>query len=386
MSDKYLQEELDRLEASGNYRRLVPAEHFGCEVETGGRRMLNLSSNDYLGLASDLELRREFLDSLHPEDFRMGSSSSRSLSGEFPVCGLVERRLAQMFGKEAALVFNSGYHMNLGILPAIVGKDTLIVADKLVHASIIDGIRLSGAPFSRFRHNNMEHLGNILEREHAGYRQIIIVVESVYSMDGDMADLKSICGFRQRYDNVSVYVDEAHAFGVYGPSGTGLAAALGCAADIDYLCGTFGKALGSVGGFVACSGVVREFLINRMRPFIYSTALPPLNWMWTGFLLEKLPDMDSRREHLACISAMLRKAVSDAGYPMPSDSHIVPVLIGDTVETVRKAAALRAKGFFVLPVRPPTVPEGSSRLRFSLTADMTEDAVSSLIKALEDEM
>ena len=193
MTDRYFQEELDRLEAAGNYRRLMPAEHSGCDVVIGGRRMLDLSSNDYLGLAADIGLRKEFMAGLSPENFQMSSSSSRSLSGDFPVHEQVERKLAAMFGREAALVFNSGYHMNIGILPAIAGKDTLIVADKLVHASLIDGIRLSGAPFCRFRHNNTEHLEAVLSREHGKYRQIIIVVESVYSMDGDRADLERIC-------------------------------------------------------------------------------------------------------------------------------------------------------------------------------------------------
>ncbi len=163
MNDRYFQEELDRLESAGNYRRLMPAEHSGCDVVIGGRRMLDLSSNDYLGLAADIGLRKEFMAGLSPENFQMSSSSSRSLSGDFPVHEQVERQLAAMFGREAALVFNSGYHMNIGILPAIAGKDTLIVADKLVHASLIDGIRLSGAPFCRFRHNNTEQLETMLK-------------------------------------------------------------------------------------------------------------------------------------------------------------------------------------------------------------------------------
>ena len=386
MTDRYFQEELDRLESAGNYRRLVPAEHSGCDVIIDGRRMLDLSSNDYLGLAADIGFRKEFMAGLSPENFQMSSSSSRSLSGDFPVHEQVERKLAAMFGREAALVFNSGYHMNIGILPAIAGKDTLIVADKLVHASLIDGIRLSGAPFCRFRHNNTEHLEAVLSREHGKYRQIIVVVESVYSMDGDRADLERICRLKDIYDNVSVYVDEAHAFGVMGETGLGLAEELNCLADIDYICGTFGKALGSVGGFIVCSATVRKYLINRMRPFIFSTALPPLNWMWTSWLLDRLPAMKPLRSHLASVSAVLRDALVSYGLEMPSDTHIVPVITGESSRAVSLAGRLQDKGFFVLPVRPPTVPEGSSRLRLSLTANMSPDRIESLVKVLEDEM
>ena len=282
--------ELEHLRAVGNLRSLHPLEHDGSYVLQHGRRMLNLSSNDYLGLASDKGLRAAFLDRLTPENFLMSASSSRLLAGDFPICGQVEELLAGMYGKEAALVFNSGYHMNVGILPALAGNNTLIVADKLVHASLIDGIRLSKAAFCRFRHGDMEQLDMILERSHAKYRQIIVAVESVYSMDGDKAYLPQICDMKRHYGNVFIYVDEAHAFGVLGENGLGLAEEQGCIHDLDYICGTFGKALASVGGFIVCSRVASEYLVNRMRPFIYSTALPPLNWMWTLFLLRQLKE------------------------------------------------------------------------------------------------
>ena len=372
--------ELERLHAAGDLRCLQPLEHDGPYVWHGGRKMLNLSSNDYLGLAAERELREEFLAGLSADNLLMSASSSRLLSGDFPVCGEVERLLAGMYGKEAALVFNSGYHMNVGILSAIAGKDTLIVADKLVHASLIDGMRLSQAAFCRFRHGDMDQLEMILGRSHSRYRQIIVAVESVYSMDGDKACLPQLCVLKHRYGNVSVYVDEAHAFGVLGGRGLGLAEEQGCIGDVDYLCGTFGKALGSVGGFVACSRVVREYLVNRMRPFIYSTALPPLNWLWTLFLLRRLPGMDARRRHLAALSAALRGALQAAGFPSLSGTHIVPLLAGGSNASIRWAEVLQRRGFYVLPVRPPTVPEGTARLRFSLTAGMHMENVNSLVR------
>lgn len=372
--------ELEYLRAVGNLRSLHPLEHDGPYVLQHGRRMLNLSSNDYLGLASDEGLRAAFLDRLTPENFLMSASSSRLLAGDFPICGQVEELLAGMYGKEAALVFNSGYHMNVGILPALAGNNTLIVADKLVHASLIDGIRLSKAAFCRFRHGNMEQLDMILERSHAKYRQIIVAVESVYSMDGDKACLPQICDMKRHYGNVFIYVDEAHAFGVLGENGLGLAEEQGCIHDLDYICGTFGKALASVGGFIVCSRVAREYLVNRMRPFIYSTALPPLNWMWTLFLLRQLKDMKMRRRHLANLSAVLREALRDAGTMPLSSTHIVPLLAGESNQAARWAEQLQSRGFYVLPVRPPTVPEGTARLRFSLAASMKGKEIDNLVQ------
>lgn len=384
MTEQYLKDELAGIEASGNSRHLLPAVHDGCEVIIGGKRMLNLSSNDYLGLGADKTLRAEFLSGLDPENLFMASSSSRLLSGEFPIYGQVEARLAGMFGKVAALVFNSGYHMNLGILPALALDDTLIVADKLVHASIIDGIRLSGVQYCRFRHNDIAQLEHILERSHARFARIIIVVESLYSMDGDTADLTSLCSLKEKYGNVLLYVDEAHAFGVFGENGLGLAEEQGCIGQIDILCGTFGKALGSMGGFVVCSSTVRDILVNRMRPFIFSTALPPLNWMWTAFLLDRMSGMKNRRVHLSAISGQLRKTMTDMGFKMLSESHIIPWVIGDSQAAVRLAEALRDHGFYALPVRPPTVPPGTSRIRFSLTANMSDEHIRSLAVALKE--
>lgn len=383
MEEQYLKDELSRIGAAGNLRHLTPAQHDDCEVIIDGRRMLNLSSNDYLGLGADKSLRKEFLDQLNPENLYMSSSSSRLLSGEFPIYGQVEKKLAEMFGKEAALVFNSGYHMNLGILPALTMGNTLIVADKLVHASIIDGIRLSGAEYCRFRHNDFSRLENILERDHGRFDRIIVVIESVYSMDGDTADLQLICRLKEQYGNVLIYVDEAHAFGVFGENGLGLAEVQGCLQQIDIICGTFGKALASMGGFIVCSNAVREILVNRMRPFIFSTALPPVNWMWTAFLLDRMPEMKALRMHLSDISTRLRNKLVDKGFRMISESQIIPLVIGDSEAAVKLAQALRDRGFYALPVRPPTVPAGTSRIRFSLTANMSDQHIEALAEAID---
>lgn len=377
-----LQAELQQLEARQNLRRLPRAEHCGKTLQTEGRAMLNLSSNDYLGLATDEALRMEFLQTLTPENFLPSASSARLLTGNFPAHEALEQELAHRFGRESALVFNSGYHMNLGILPAVCDARSLILADKLVHASLIDGIRLSGARCIRFRHNHYDQLEQLLERHHRDYERIVVVTESLFSMDGDEADLRRLVALKHRYPNVLLYVDEAHAIGVRGPHGLGCAEEQGCLADIDFLCGTFGKALASVGGYIVCSQLVRDYLVNRMRPFIFTTALPPVNLQWTLFLFRQLDRWSDARAHLQRLSNRLATALRERGYDCPSTSHILPLTVGESEAAVRKALELQRKGFYVLPVRPPTVPEGTSRLRLSLTAALTDEEIDRLIAAL----
>lgn len=376
------EKELTLLEDKNNLRRLPVVRHSGREVEVNGNVMLNLSSNDYLGLAAHLPLRTEFLHSLTPETFLPSSSSSRLLTGNFDIYTRLEEVLARMFKKESALVFNSGYHMNTGILPAMSDARTLIIADKLVHASIIDGIRLSAAKCIRYRHNHYEQLEQLLASHHAGYDKIIIVTESIFSMDGDEADLRRLVTLKRQYNNVLLYVDEAHGVGVRGAHGLGCAEEQDCVADIDFLCGTFGKALASVGGYIVCSRTIRDYLVNKMRTLIFTTALPPVNLMWTLFVLEHLDSFNIQRQQLQQISSLLKAALIKKGYDCPSSSHILPMTLGDSGETVLKAEALQRKGFYALPVRPPTVPDGTSRIRFSLTAAITEEEIRNLIEAL----
>lgn len=381
-SIEHMKQELLELEKHSNLRRLPQMIHDGRNVVVGGQRMLNLSSNDYLGLAADRELREEFLQTLTPDNFLPTSSSSRLLTGNFSIYEELEAELAVLFGTEAALVLNSGYHANMGILPAVSNQHTLILADKLVHASIIDGIRLTTARCIRYRHNDLAQLERLLEQNHSYYQQIILVTESIFSMDGDQADLQALVGLKRKYTNVLLYVDEAHAFGVRGKRGLGCAEEAGCIRDIDFLVGTFGKAAASAGAYIVCSRVIREYLVNRMRTLIFTTALPPINIAWTLFVVRKLAGMQERREHMAKISRMLREALQAKGYQCPSTSHIVPMIIGSSENTVLRTEALQRHGFYALPVRPPTVPEGTSRIRFSLTAEIKEEEIERIIKHL----
>lgn len=379
-----MQQELQLLEEHSNLRRLPRMVHDGRDVIVDGKRMLNLSSNDYLGLASDRALREEFLRTLTPDTFLPTSSSSRLLTGNFTVYEELEAELARLFGMESALVFNSGYHANTGILPAVSDAQTLILADKLVHASLIDGIRLSAARCIRYRHNDLAQAERLVEEHHQTYSRIILVTESIFSMDGDEADLRALVALKKRYDKLLLYVDEAHAFGVRGLHGLGCAEETGCIGDIDFLVGTFGKAAASAGAYIVCRQVVRDYLINRMRTFIFTTALPPVNIAWTLFIVRKLGGMHERRAHLAHIGRLLRDALTARSYTCPSTSHIVPLIVGPSANTVLRADQLQRHGFYALPVRPPTVPEGTSRIRFSLTADVREDEILRLIACIPE--
>lgn len=378
------QQELQILKDKKNYRSLPSIIHNGKYIIKDEWRMLNLSSNDYIGLANDVSLRERFLETITPETFLPTSSSSRLLTGNFTAYQELEQQLAEMFGTESALIFNSGYHANTGILPAICDTQTLILADKLVHASLIDGIRLSSAKCIRYRHNDLTQLQRLIEESHNAYNKIIIVTESIFSMDGDEADLAALVQLKKSYPNVLLYVDEAHAFGVRGTQGLGCAEEQNCINDIDFLVGTFGKAIASAGAYIVCRQIIREYLINKMRTFIFTTALPPVNIQWTSWILKHLPHFQSRREHLLQISRKLKDALINKGYACPTNSHIVPMIVGASKDAIFRAEELQRKGFYALPVRPPTVPEGTSRIRFSLTADITENEIKELIKTINE--
>ena len=374
---------LETLERTGNLRSLPLIEPHDKWIIRDGRKMLNLSSNDYLGLSRDMQLRKEFLTWAMEEYLPLSSTSSRLLTGNYPVYTELEEALASAYGKESALVFNSGYHANVGILPALADKETLILADKLVHASLIDGIRLSGATYKRFRHQDYEQAEQILQASVRTYKRIILVTESIFSMDGDIADLHRLVRLKQEYPNVLLYVDEAHAIGVRGKTGLGIAEESGTLPDIDLLVGTFGKALASMGAFVACSRLLHDVLVNRMRPLIFSTALPPLQVAWTSYLFQLLPHMEERRKHLQRLSASVAQTLQGKGGEI-SSSHIIPYIVKDSEDCLRLAEFLQRKGFYCLAIRPPTVPQGTARLRLSITADLDEENIRPLNELLVD--
>ena len=402
-----LQESLNALKAANQYRQIPNLQHHEQYVISEGKRLLNIASNDYLGLGSNKQLQSDFLNQLNqfPVDSmpRMSATSSRLLTGNDEHLQALESELQEWYqnavdkknlsSSKSVLVFNSGYHANIGILPALTTLPikTLILADKLVHASIIDGIRLSQSKlvsYRRYRHNDYEHLAKFIEQADSSVERIIIVTESIFSMDGDRADLAQLVQLKAKDARIELYIDEAHAIGILGDSGLGLAEETQTLADIDYLVGTFGKAFASIGAYIMCDDVVKHWLINQMRPLIFSTALPPINHAWTRFILAKMPSLTEQRLYLAQLSATLSDAIperyrvslihQDAGYASP----IVPYILGDNAFTVEKAKQLQAAGFYALPVRPPTVPANTARIRLVMNAALSHEDCQRLIAHL----
>lgn len=376
-------EQLDQLKQQGNFRQFTANRQQGRWITIQDRTMLNLASNDYLGLAVDLSLREEFLDTLKIERALFSSSSSRLLTGNFAEYEQFENSLSKAF-RRAALLFNSGYHMNIGILPALADSKTVILADKLVHASMIDGIRLSNAQYVRYRHNDLQHLEQLLQKYHQDEQveRIIVVTESIFSMDGDETDLAALTQLKQRFVKTMLYVDEAHAIGVRGEQGLGCAEQYGVLHQIDFLVGTFGKAIASIGGYIICDPIIRDYLINKMRPLIFSTALPPISMAWSDFIFNKVLNMQQQRQHLAEISHFLQQAVIAKGFSSPSSSHIIPIIVGESNAAIEKARYVQQQGFYAMPVRPPTVPQNSSRLRISLTSMVQKAELEKLVECL----
>ena len=376
--------QLDDLKKQGNLRQFTANIQMGRDIQINNRSMLNLSSNDYLGLAVDERIREEFFDLTPISEQRMSSSSSRLLTGNFPEYEQLEHTLSQLFENRSVLLFNSGYHMNIGILPALCDSKTLILADKLVHASLIDGMRLSTAHYVRYRHNDLNHLDALLKKYQADqtFERIIIVTESIFSMDGDEADLAALVALKKQYSNVMLYVDEAHAIGVRGKQGLGIVEQAGVIQEVDFIVGTFGKALASVGGYLICDPIIRDFLINKMRPLIFSTAQPPICMAWSNFILQKAVKINDQREYLKALSHSLNTQILAKNYDCPSSSQIVPVIVGDSIQTVALAHEMQKAGFYIMPVRPPTVPQGASRLRICLNTRIDQHDLDRLVSLL----
>ncbi len=347
---------LRSLEESGNLR-LLP-------LDSRHTRRIDLSTNDYLGIGADDTLRRRFMEQALEAGYGMTASASRLLASQQNEFAALEHTLELAYGRPT-LLFNSGYHANTGMISALASdKRTLVVADRLVHASIIDGIRLAGAPMERFRHNDYAHLQRILDTKGRQYPSVLIVAESVYSMDGDRADIEALAAAKDSHPGALLYIDEAHAVGVLGPRGLGLCAASGAGDKVDIIVGTMGKALAGSGAYGVMSATMRSFMINKARSLIFSTAMPPVCAAWNRFVFEKMLGMDAERERLQQLSRELYDVLVLPGEP----SHIAPLIVGTPAGAVELSRELDEHGFHVLPIRTPTVPPGTDRLRFSLSA------------------
>ena len=279
-------------------------------------------------------------------------------------------------------MFKSGYQANLGILPALTGKKDLIIADKSVNASIIDGLTLSEAQTMRYKHLDYENLRDILTQYREEYEQIFIVTESIFGMDGDIADLQQLCEIKKEFD-AFLYVDESHALGVRGTNGLGCCEEQACVEEVDFIVGSFGKAFASIGAFVVCDQLFKEYLINTQRSLIYTTALTAPNVAWTRVLLNHMSDFYPLRLKLQTVSQRLREILFNKGFETRGDSHIVPVICGSNENSLELAEMLQENGFFVLPIRYPTVPKLEARVRFSLNASISMEDYNCLFEFLE---
>lgn len=375
-----LAQELESLEARALRRRLQVVEEVlpGGKVRVAGKILLNLSSNDYLGLSQDPRLAAAAQAAA--VRWGAGAGASRLVAGHLALHEAVEARLAAFKGTEAAVIFSTGYMANIGAIAALAGPGDAIFSDRLNHASIYDGIKLSGAMLERFPHRDMNRLEALLKKSTAKKR--LIITDSVFSVDGDLAPLADLVALKAKF-GAWLMIDEAHATGVLGPGGGGLAQALGLADRIDIHMGTFSKALGSLGGYVAGDRRLIDYLHNKARSFIYSTALPPPVLGAIDKALEIVEAEPEQRRYLLHESDKFRQGLAAAGMDiLGSESQIVPVLVGENNRTLKFAAALRERGLMAVALRPPTVPPGKSRVRFSLSAAHAREDLESALETI----
>ncbi len=377
----FYDEEIKKLVEKDNFRQVHNIEYkTGKYLSIDGRNLLNFSSNDYLNISTDRDLLNEFIEKYkNHEEFILSSTSSRLLTGTSTVYKKLENNLAKIFNKEACLIFNTGYQCNLGVVSSLVNRDDVIFSDKLNHASIIDGMRLSSTQFFRYKHFDYNNLEELLIKHRNEYKKAIIISESVFSMDGDIADIKKLIELKKKY-NCLLMIDEAHAFGIYGKNLAGIADRDNLLNDVDIITATLGKSFASMGAFCVSNRTIIDYLINKANSFIFSTAIPPVNIMWSNFLIEeKFNTVRQKAEKLNTLIKEAHNYIKDNG-----ETQIVPVIIGENNKTVKIAEQLRAKGFYILPVRPPTVPVNTSRLRLSLTADITFDEFKTVIDMVKE--
>jgi 8-amino-7-oxononanoate synthase len=373
MHSSSYRDELEQIRARGLFRstRLIQGSQ-SARVTMEGRQVLLLCSNNYLGLAEHPALREASIRAT--ERFGTSSGASRLVSGTMEPHEVLESAVAAFKRTESALVFNSGYAANTGIIQALVGKGGVIFCDRLNHASIIDGALLSGARLVRYPHNDTAALASLMEKQR-GAGRCLIVTDGVFSMDGDLAPLAELAELKQRHDAL-LMVDDAHGCGVLGEQGRGSAELLGVLSHIDIHVGTFGKALGSFGAYAALSRELRDLLVNRARSFIFSTSLPPsvLAASTAALELAQSAEGDELRRRLHDNSSLFRGMLRDAGFSLgEGNTQIVPILVGGADETMRFSRQLLEEGIFVQGIRPPTVPAGACRLRCTIMATHAPD-------------
>lgn len=381
---------LERIREQGLYRELRRIDSpQASQIAIGGKSLINFSSNDYLGLANHPTLKEATIKAV--EKFGAGSGASRLICGSLAPHFELEETIAAFKGTESALSFSSGYSAAVGTICALLGKDDIIVLDKLVHASIVDAARLSGAKLRIFSHNDLNELEDILRWSETKMTsttdkrpRTLIVTESVFSMDGDLAPLREIVALKQKY-NAWLMVDEAHATGLFGQYRRGLLEMLGLSNQVEVQMGTLGKALGSAGGYICGSKSLTDYLINRARSFIFSTAPVPAAAAAATVAINLVQSSEGaeRTQRLCELLASTKERLTQSGWNLSTvQSAILPLIIGDETKAVQLAAKLRERGFYIPAIRYPTVALGSARLRLTMTASHTPDDITKLHSAL----
>jgi len=369
-----ISEELSRFKEKGQFRKIpnIESKNSGFIV-IDGKEYKNYASNDYLGISTNTELFNSFLNN---NTSLISSASARLLTGTSSEFIELEDTLAKIFNKEACLIFNSGYQCNLGVISTLCEKGDIIFSDKLNHASIIDGMRLSDGDFVRYKHLDYENLESLLKTKRSSYNRAIIVSESVFSMDGDIADIDKLIELKNKY-NCLLMVDEAHAFCTCGKGLSGISGSR----DVDIITATFGKALGSYGAFCVANRNIIDYLINKSRPFIFSTSIPPIIIAWTNWLLNDKRDyVINQKNKLNKITINALKLIKNT----VSNSQIIPIIIGSNEKTLKISEKLLSEGYYIPAIRPPTVKEGTSRLRISLTSNSEIKDIENILKIIRE--
>jgi len=384
MSDKlkFIEEKVEQLKEEGVYRKL-PVNYGPCEnvIELNGRKVVNLSSNNYLGLASHPRVKEASKVAL--EKYGVGAGSVRTIVGNQDLLEELETLLARFKEEEAVMLFQSGLNCNIGTIQAIVEKGDLIISDALNHASIIDGVRLSKADKAVYKHNDMDDLERILKEKREAYRNVLIITDGVFSMDGDLAPLPKIVELAKKYDCLT-YVDDAHGSGVLGRSGRGTIDHFGLHGEIDFIVGTLSKAIGVVGGYVATKAVVKEWLLHRARPLLFSTALPPAATAATIESVKMLMESEEHTNKLWDNARYFKRHLEELGFDIGiSETPITPVMIGGESKTMEFSKALLDEGVFVSGIVFPTVPKGKGRCRVMISASHTKEDLDTAIAAFK---
>ena len=381
--DEQLGRDLDEIRDAGLWRELRKIESAqSARIKFGGREFINFSSNDYLGLAGHPALGQAAREAI--EQFGVGSGASRLICGSLQPHHELESALAKWQGTEAALVFSTGFAAAQGVLTSLLGRGDVVILDKKAHASMIDGAKLSGATLRVFRHNDLENLEKLLQWAADRGGRVLVASESVFSMDGDHAPLAGIVELKERY-GAWLMLDEAHAVGLYGPLGQGLAAAGGLGERIEIRMGTLGKAVGAAGGFICGSRQLVDLLVNKARSFIFSTAPSPALSVAAraGVELIQAEEGKALRQQLWQRVDELRHGAASLGWKTPAEpSAILPLIVGEEAKAVATMEHLREAGFFIPAIRYPTVPRNEARLRVTLTANHTAENIQQLVNAL----